>query len=129
MSEPRLTAAYVALYPMLVQIAHENRYALAVHGSVHRDFDLIAVPWAVDAADPEVVLNQINKELRLGLLAPAQGIQFPHGRIAYTLPMPWPWDDGYLDISFMPRLAATPAGKPAPPEHESKPKKHRHSPS
>ena len=34
-----------ALYPDLAEIAREHGYALAVHGSLARDFDLIAVPW------------------------------------------------------------------------------------
>jgi len=32
-----------------------------VHGSVGRDFDLIAVPWIDDAADPAVVVDEIAR--------------------------------------------------------------------
>lgn len=33
------------LYPKLADIFRSHGYALAVHGSVGTDFDLIAVPW------------------------------------------------------------------------------------
>ena len=34
---------------MLCDVAREMGYALALHGSMNRDMDLIAVPWVVGA--------------------------------------------------------------------------------
>jgi hypothetical protein len=42
-----------ALYPELSEIARSHGYALAVHGSLARDFDLICVPWAVQISEPK----------------------------------------------------------------------------
>lgn len=44
-----LPVAYMAVFFKLSSKARELGYALAVHGSVTRDCDLIAVPWT-DAA-------------------------------------------------------------------------------
>jgi hypothetical protein len=44
--KPSYAPVYAAaLYPELAVIAREHGYALAVHGSLQRDLDLIAVPW------------------------------------------------------------------------------------
>ena len=42
--------AYACLYPRLAAVAREHGYALAMHGSLVADCDLIAVPWVNDAA-------------------------------------------------------------------------------
>lgn len=36
---------YAALYPSLAEIARTHGWALAVHGTLGRDMDLICVPW------------------------------------------------------------------------------------
>lgn len=42
--------AYACLYPKLAAVAREHGYALAMHGSLVADCDLIAVPWVENAA-------------------------------------------------------------------------------
>lgn len=46
---------YATMLPRLIATARECGYALAVHGSLVNDLDLIAVPW-VDEAKPAVEL-------------------------------------------------------------------------
>lgn len=110
---PARAAAYVALYPMLLQIARDHGYALAVHGSVHRDFDLIAVPWIEEASDP-LVLIQAFKEATSTvthhedadyLIPDCNPSTKPHGRLAYSLHTSnTGMYGGYLDVSIWPRL-------------------------
>jgi hypothetical protein len=102
---PARAAAYVALYPMLQQIAKRHGYALAVHGSLHRDFDLIAVPWVEEASDALTLIRAFKKATRTVThhedCAPTQK---PHGRIAYSLHVTNSgMYGGYLDISVMPK--------------------------
>lgn len=47
---PSPAAVYAHLYPSLVVDARELGYALALHGSMARDLDLVAIPWTDDAA-------------------------------------------------------------------------------
>lgn len=59
MKPPTMAPAYACLYPGLCAIARELGYCLAIHGSVSRDLDLIAIPWIDDASDPEELVKRI----------------------------------------------------------------------
>lgn len=106
-------ACYAALYPALVKVAREHGYALAIHGSMTRDFDLIAVPW-MDNASEAIVLIRAIKDACAGVFSHADVDHLipngnpgkkPHGRIAYSIHLTNAGCYGpYLDISVMPRL-------------------------
>ena len=90
-----------AMYPGLCPIFHRHGYALAVHGSLARDFDLIAVPWAEEISDPEVVLAEVTKEFAVRVIDVPNRIEVKnHGRIAYTLSCGF--GDCSIDLSFFP---------------------------
>lgn len=74
-------------------------YALAVHGSMQRDLDLVAFPWTKKATTPKHLVKKLCDELEL---QPSEGSPFkkPHGRIVYTLLM---MGAGFVDFSIMPR--------------------------
>lgn len=72
-----------ALYPGLAAICHQHGYALAVHGSLARDLDLIAVPWAETVSHRDEVIKAITTEFALRLAGEPEWRN--HGRIAYTL--------------------------------------------
>lgn len=111
---PSRAAAYVALYPMLLQIAKDHGYTLAVHGSIHRDFDLIAVPWIESASDGLTLIRAFRKATRTVTVheetdrkwhKDCSPTQKPHGRVAYSLHVTNSgMYGGYLDISVMPRF-------------------------
>lgn len=109
---PARAAAYVAIYPMLQQIARRHGYALAVHGSLHRDFDLIAVPWIEESSSPLTLIKALKKATRTvthheeadHLVTDCKPTVKPHGRIAYSLHVTNSgMYGGYLDISVMPK--------------------------
>lgn len=88
---------YCAIYPELAEIARQNGYALAIHGSMARDFDLICVPWSEEPAAPDDVVRAI-----MGVFDfwPVDGLtDKPHGRKVQTLAF---MGDCFLDLSFMP---------------------------
>ncbi len=98
---------YVMAYVKLDRIAWRHGYALALHGSMARDLDLIAIPWTDDADSPEnliaafhrFIVSKANVEIK-GAYHPTQK---PHGRVAYAMSIGH--DGHYLDISVMPRQA------------------------
>lgn len=89
---------YMCLYPGLAEIARANGYALAVHGSLARDMDLIAVPWIYSPTSPEMVIAAIESAYgirRIGELTAA-----PHGRMVQTIGIQF--GECFIDLSFMP---------------------------
>lgn len=98
-------AVYASMYPKMCEVAEQFGYAIAIHGSLRHDFDIIAVPWAEDADS--------NENLVAGMISAFDG-QFvhevgnvgikPHGRRVWTIFL-----DGhaYIDFGVMPLHAAT----------------------
>lgn len=113
-------ATYAALLPELVQAAREVGYALAPHGSLARDLDLVAVPWTEEAGSAEQLVMRllsvsgghlVDGSRRTGQDAEGKdvwetdhgdvGEPKPHGRRAWTIHL---GHRGlYLDVSVMPR--------------------------
>lgn len=106
-------AAYFAIIPGLTEAAREVGYALAVHGSMARDLDLIAVPWTEAAESAEaLILRLLSATCHRGHLNPRSdthddkaqsngdvGAIKPHGRRSWSIH----FDNGlYLDVSVMP---------------------------
>jgi hypothetical protein len=109
------------MVPHLTKVARECGYALALHGSMVRDLDLIAVPWVDDAKSPEELAEALRAAVdgKIDTLAhvgwdgpdsedPHKSIrenptQKPHGRRAWSI-----YFSGrafYIDLSVMPLLA------------------------
>lgn len=97
---------YGALYPELREAARHHGYALAVHGSLTKDLDVVAVPWTEDAAD-NVTLARAVCEAAGGFFTGGRDVG-PHGRLRYTIHLGK--TGGYVDLSVMPRLVPPPAG-------------------
>ena len=62
----------------LIARAYLHGYALAVHGSLHRDLDLIAVAWTDDADSPEYLVDMLCQWE--GLQKRGDWERRPHGR-------------------------------------------------
>lgn len=91
--------AYVAMYPMLAERARQHGYALAVHGTVARDFDIVAVPWVLDASDPETLLAALVDQTCAKLVGGPPTTN-PHGRKTWTLSIGF--GECFVDLSVMP---------------------------
>lgn len=84
------------MYPDLAAIFQRHGYALAVHGSLARDFDLIAVPWVDEASEPSKVLEEVASCFAVALVGEPEirGI-----RSIYTLACGF--GDCAIDLSFI----------------------------
>jgi hypothetical protein len=99
-------ATYVGLYPLLRDEAAMHGYALAVHGSMARDFDLIAVPWVENPSSAEVLVQSlcgtIGGKVRTynneGGKIVEQPTVKPHSRLAWTIHF---GGGPYIDLSVI----------------------------
>lgn len=98
MKPANLAPVYVGIYPGLAELCRANGYALAVHGSVGKDFDLIAIPWAESVVSPGELIKAITTEFALGVVG-AENTPMRHGRLCTT--MTFSFGECYLDFSIM----------------------------
>jgi hypothetical protein len=94
---------YIGAYRELAEIARKHGYAMAVHGSVARDLDLICIPWIDDADDPQAVVDEITSTFAFNETDEPPSIR-EHGRLVYTLIVSF--GDCFIDLSFTPRSGA-----------------------
>ena len=87
-----------ALYPDFAKLFHRHGYALAVHGSLARDFDLVAIPWGDAVSQPSEILNDITTDYAVHLIGELKTMK--HGRLCQTISI----GHGHcaVDLSFMP---------------------------
>ena len=125
MKSANIAPAYACLYPGLCEIARKLGYALAIHGSVTTDLDLIACPWVDEAVEPNFLADSLKEhigacsypELLRRARVPEEHIadlvarknkgkdpeMKPHGRKAWNLYL----DHGCrVDLSIMPKRKA-----------------------
>lgn len=89
---------YAAMYAEFAEICRKHGYALAIHGSLARDFDVVALPWVEHPSEPQEVIDAITKAFAIEQIGTI-GVKL-HGRIAYTLSVGF--GNCALDFSFMP---------------------------
>ena len=89
---------YAAIYPALAKVFQKHGYALAVHGSLARDFDLIAVPWVEKPSNSQDVIKEVTEKFAIRQIGEPFGK--PFGRLAYTLSITF--GDCSIDLSFFP---------------------------
>ena len=98
---------YASIYAELAELCRAHGYALAIHGSLARDFDLVAVPWAEKVSEPAAVVVAITDAFALRLLdKPHKPAIKPWRREVYTLI--FKWGTTALDLSFTPRIMESP---------------------
>lgn len=102
MKDPNFAPVYACLYPGLAEIARAHGYAMAVHGSLARDFDLICIPWVENPSMPQEVVNAITTKYAINQAGDPEVRE--HGRLVYTIVMQF--GECFLDLSFMPILRA-----------------------
>lgn len=126
MKPPTRAPFYASMYDGLCVTARKHGYALAIHGTVTADLDLIAVPWVDEAAAPEtlvaalmnhigachydeLVRRHLSDESLVQQILAREGnfldTAKPHGRRAWNL---------YLDHGAKVDLSVMPRGIPGP---------------
>lgn len=94
---------YAALYPQLTEIARSHGYAMAVHGSMQRDMDVICIPWTPTPSEPQAVVDDIVKKFAIKQLKNNRVEAWEekhHGRMVTTLSIGF--GECFVDLSFMP---------------------------
>lgn len=99
--KPSYAPVYAAMYPEIAATVRKHGYALAIHGSLQRDFDLIAIPWIAKPSSPAEVVSVLTTEFSLKLIG--KGTPMPHGRTVFTLSCGW--GECAIDLGFMPVVA------------------------
>lgn len=99
MKPANMGPAYVGLYPALADIARAHGYALAIHGTIARDFDLIAIPWVESPSHPDDVVSEMTT--KYALRSAGEPDTTFHGRRRYTLILSF--GECFCDLQFMPR--------------------------
>lgn len=105
---------YALIYSALIPVAREFGYALALHGSMVRDCDIVAIPWTDGATEPEPMIEAL-KVAACGVwtrhdwddigTTSKRATSKPHGRRAWSIHLTNFGALGpYLDISVMPRI-------------------------
>lgn len=109
------TCFYAVILPAAIAAAREAGYAIALHGSMADDLDLIAVPWVDDARSDVDLVESIMKAV--GAFVPG-GIMpgfdkdakpaieknrktMPHGRLSFNIN--W-MGHVRIDLAVMPRV-------------------------
>jgi hypothetical protein len=98
-----LIQIYTELLPTIRDVAKQHGYAIAVHGSLTRDFDLIAVPWANEVQEHEILLYGIMDSINMkeihkeSTLKTGKEIK-PHNRVAYAIQLGYGM---YIDLSII----------------------------
>ena len=102
MKEANFAPVYACVYPKLTEIARSHGYAMAAHGSLARDFDLICIPWAASVSEPQQVVDEVVENFAFRQVGEPERKE--HGRIAFTIS--FDFGECRLDLSFMPAATA-----------------------
>jgi hypothetical protein len=94
-----LPAFYALYYNSMQEIANKNGYALAIHGSMNRDLDLIAIPWVEDCIGEKELIDLFRKECNV--IIGNNYVEKPFYRHGYTFTL---YEDYYIDLSIIPKL-------------------------
>lgn len=107
MNRANFSPLFASMYCGLCDIARKHGYALAIHGTMNIDFDLVAIPWTDEAVEPIVFINELSHLINIidgnihhGLYNKEPEIK-PHGRLAWLLML---GSGASIDLSVMPKL-------------------------
>ena len=87
-------------FRLIWEVARKLGYSIGLHGSMRRDCDLIAAPWAATAGSDEYLVEALCTCLDARVIGGPE--DKPHGRRAWSLQI-----DGWvktIDLSVMPRV-------------------------
>ena len=97
---PHFPSLYAMIYPMMRETAMENGYCLAVHGSLARDLDVVAIPWTHNAVTAEALAERLAEVVNVFEPMADKPTEKPHGRLAWAFQLTGV--GGYVDLSIMP---------------------------
>src|ERR1700741_473884 len=85
-----MQAFYLARLPAIREAAKEHGYAIGLHGSERRDFDLMAMQWRAGASDKDTLARAIAvAACGITRSCAYDWAQKPMGRVATSMPVCW----------------------------------------
>lgn len=99
MKKANYAPVYCALYPELAEIARSHGYALAIHGSMARDFDLVCIPWVEAPSSEQQVIDDMCSKFVIKEVG--EPTTKEHGREVHTLSIVH--GECFIDLSFTPK--------------------------
>ena len=87
------------MFEILREEAKKLGNNLAVHGSLIRDFDIVAIPWVDECATPKHLVDLIMEKTGGFIAVGDEPKKKPHGRIAWAIQL---GGGPYIDLSIMP---------------------------
>lgn len=94
-------AYYALIYERLRVTARIHGYALALHGSLSKDMDLLAVPWVKGARAGSTLAKAVAAKIDGLVMKQNNPGKKPHGRLAWTIL--FGGGGTFIDLSIMPR--------------------------
>lgn len=94
-------AFYAAIWPDLREAALKCGWALALHGSLSNDMDIMAMPWTEEATGVEEMIKALSDCFTGNPFKDGHSVPFhekPNNRVVYTMSI---WADFYLDINII----------------------------
>jgi len=89
---------YAAMWNDFRQAALNKGWALALHGSLANDMDIMAMPWTKEAVHPLEMILALKKCFDKPKEITLAETEMPNNRMVYTLSI---WADFYLDINVI----------------------------
>lgn len=110
-----LVCIYAQLLPEIREAGKKLGYAIAIHGTMARDLDLLAIPWVENASPPIDLVHAIRDAVggyvigdleKSGKIDDSPTVQ-PHGRLSWNIC----WGGKpFIDLSVMPLHVPLPPG-------------------
>ena len=89
---------YAAMWNDFRQAALDKGWALALHGSLANDMDIMAMPWIEEAVSPLDMILALKKCFDKPKEIQVTITDMPNNRKVFTLSI---WADFYLDINII----------------------------
>ena len=92
---------YACIWDDLRNAAMDCGWALGLHGSLSKDMDIMAMPWAEDAKPVEEMVDSIINcftDNPFNDISKTPHYDKPNNRVVYTIHI---WKDFYLDINVI----------------------------
>lgn len=96
---------YAAMWDDFRQAALDKGWALALHGSLANDMDIMAMPWIDNATEPMEMINALRKCFDKPMEIGCSISKMPNNRVVYTMTI---LSDFYLDINIITPCSLTP---------------------
>lgn len=89
---------YAAMWDDLRQAAMDCGWSLALHGSLASDMDIMAMPWTIEATNPDIMILELKKCFDKPSEISTIETDMHNYRKVFTLSI---WSDFYLDINII----------------------------